>query len=589
MNIEEISPPNDPGLYRIRHSCAHLLAQAVRDYLADDGAAPVHFAIGPPIENGFYYDFELPRPLTDKELPLIEERMRAFIGADLTFVKRVVSREEAQALFAEQPFKLELIDDIDGELSVYTQSPADFTDLCRGPHVESSSAIAADAFRLTSVSGAYWRGDEKRAHLQRIYGTAWRTSEELERYLWQLAEAERRDHRRLGKELELFHFDPTAPGMPYWLPKGLKILNELIAFWRHEHEERGYLEIASPMLNRKELWVTSGHWDHYQDSMFLSPVDANTTYLVKPMNCPNAMIVFNLKLRSYKELPLRLSDCDVLHRNERSGSLHGLFRVQKFQQDDAHIFLRPDQLADEFDRILDLADHFYRIFGLKYTYRLGTRPADFMGDVESWDEAEATLRRVLDKNVGPDLYLIAEGDGAFYGPKIDILMEDGLGRRWQMGTLQLDFQIPRRFGCSYADQYGQAQTPVVIHRVIYGSLERFIGILIEHTAGALPVWLSPVQARVISISEKHAGYARIVRDHLHAAGIRVELDDGDTRMQARIRQAEVDKVPYIAVVGNREMTDDTVSLRLRSRKNLGSVSVPALIDQIKEAITSKAL
>jgi threonyl-tRNA synthetase len=569
-------------LARMRHSCAHVMAQAVLELFP--GAK---LGIGPAIADGFYYDFDLPRPLTPEDLERIERRMEEIKAAAYPFVRRVVTREEARELFRDQPYKLELIAEFPPDEVITTYTHDGFTDLCRGPHVRDTSQIGF--FKLLRVSGAYWRGDERRPQLQRIYGTSWPTREQLDAYLHRLEEAERRDHRRLGRELELFHFDPTAPGMPYWLPKGLKILNLLLDFWRQEHEKRGYQEIAAPLINDKSLWEVSGHWDHYRENMFLIQLDEHLTYGVKPMNCPNAMIVYNLKKRSYRDLPLRLSDCDILHRYERSGTLHGLLRVRKFQQDDAHIFVTEDQIEEEFARILEIAQLFYGIFGLRYTLRLGTRPADLMGDPETWDKAEAALQRILDRHAGPGNYLIGEGEGAFYGPKIDILMEDALGRQWQTGTIQLDFQLPRRFGCTYTDRDGTEKTPVVIHRVIYGSLERFIGILIEHFAGAFPVWLAPVQATIIPIADRHLPYAYRVRDRLRDAGLRVEVDDGDERMQAKIRSAQLQKIPYMLVVGDREVNEESLAVRLRTNENIGSMSIERFITMVQRLVAEKSL
>ena len=569
-------------LARMRHSCAHVMAQAVLELFP--GA---RLGIGPAIADGFYYDFDLPRPLTPEDLEHIERRMEEIKAAAYPFVRRVVTREEARELFRDQPYKLELIAEFPPNEVITTYTHDGFTDLCRGPHARDTSQIGF--FKLLRVSGAYWRGDERRPQLQRIYGTSWPTREQLDAYLHRLEEAERRDHRRLGRELELFHFDPTAPGMPYWLPKGLKILNLLLDFWRQEHEKRGYQEIAAPLINDKSLWEVSGHWDHYRENMFLIQIDEHLTYGVKPMNCPNAMIVYNLKKRSYRDLPLRLSDCDILHRYERSGTLHGLLRVRKFQQDDAHIFVTEDQIEEEFARILEVAQLFYGIFGLRYTLRLGTRPADFMGDPETWDKAEAALQRILARHAGPGNYLIGEGEGAFYGPKIDILMEDALGRQWQTGTIQLDFQLPRRFGCTYTDRDGTEKTPVVIHRVIYGSLERFIGILIEHFAGAFPVWLAPVQATIIPIADRHLPYAYRVRDRLRDAGLRVEVDDGDERMQAKIRSAQLQKIPYMLVVGDREVNEESLAVRLRTNENIGSMSIERFITMVQRLVAEKSL
>ncbi len=527
--------------------------------------------------------------------------MRDIIRGKHPFTARALSVDEAQQLFANEPYKLELIEGLargtvdengaplpDSEAALITCYQQDtFVDLCRGPHVATTSDIHPNAVKLLNVAGAYWRGDETKAQLQRIYGTAWETSEDLTRYLELRAEAERRDHRRLGKELELFHIDPTAPGMPYWLPKGFKVLNELINFWRAEHERRGYQEIASPLINNKRLWELSGHWDHYKENMFIIPIDENTTYAVKPMNCPNAMIVYNLKKRSYRDLPLRLSDCDILHRHERSGTLHGLLRVQRIQQDDAHIFVTEDQIEDEYERIFNIARLFYSIFDLKYRFRMGTRPDGFIGDIETWNRAEAALKRILDRSSGPGNYVIEEGDGAFYGPKIDILMEDALGREWQMGTIQLDFQLPRRFDCRYTDSDGVEKHPVVIHRVIYGSLERFMGILIEHTAGAFPVWLAPIQVKLLTITDHQLPYAGEVRVRLREAGIRVEIDESGDRLNAKIRNAQLQKIPYMLVIGKQEVAQEQVSVRLRTEENLGPMSIDAFVALAQQAISDK--
>ncbi|MER3404863.1 MAG: threonine--tRNA ligase [Chloroflexota bacterium] len=597
-NVPQDEHADQPDLSRIRHSAAHVMAQAVLEMFPEG-----KLAIGPPIEDGFYYDFDLPRSLTPEDLEKIEARMKEIIKEDYPFIRREVSPEEARELFKHQPYKLELIEDIlsrgtdeygnrlpEGQRPVLSTYRHDgFEDLCRGPHVERTGQIPADAVKLLTVAGAYWRGDERRPMLQRIYGTAWHTREELEQYLWRRAEAERRDHRRLGRELELFYFDQTAPGMPYWLPKGLKVLNTLLAFWREEHEKRGYQEIAAPLINDKSLWETSGHWEHYRENMFIIPVEEHITYGVKPMNCPNAMVVYNLKKRSYRDLPLRLSDCDILHRYERSGTLHGLLRVRKFQQDDAHIFVSEEQIEEEYDRILEIANLFYGIFGLKYSLRLGTRPHDFMGDPETWNKAEAALTRILDKHAGPGNYVIGEGEGAFYGPKLDILMRDALGREWQTGTIQLDFQLPRRFNCTYTDRDGTEKTPVVIHRVIYGSLERFIGILIEHYAGAFPFWLAPLQAVVIPIADRHVAYARQVAEQLSVNKLRVEVDDRPERMNAKIRDAQLQKIPYMLVVGDREAAAGTAAVRLRTGADLGPREIGEIVTELVRLDTERSL
>jgi threonyl-tRNA synthetase len=590
----------DPRLFRMRHSTAHVMAQAVRERFSPEG--PVHFAAGPATDDGFFYDFALPRTVNEEDLAWIENRMREIVRGHHAFQVKIVEPDEARRIFADQPFKIELIDglsrgalDEDGNPIAQDEAPVitvyqhdTFADLCRGPHIDNTAQIDPDAIKLLHVAGAYWRGDESRSMLQRIYGTVWLSKEDLELFLWRRKEAEKRDHRKLGKELELFHMDPSAPGMPYWLPKGFKLLLTLLDFWRQEHEKRGYQEISSPLINDKRLWEISGHWEHYRNNMFLVPMDENRTLGVKPMNCPNAMVVFNLKKRSYRELPLRLSDCDILHRNERSGTLHGLLRVQKFQQDDAHIFCTEDMIEAEYDSIIEICAQFYGIFGLKYSLRMGTRPQGFIGDIETWDRAEAALRRILDKHQGPGGYAINEGDGAFYGPKVDIVMEDALGRSWQMGTIQLDFQLPRRFGCTYVDSDGKEKTPVVVHRVIYGSLERFIGILIEDTAGAFPVWLSPLQVAILPVTDHQNEYAQGVAARLREQGLRVEVDGSNERIGHKIRGAQLQKTPYMLVVGKREAAAGTVSVRLRTEEDLGAMPVDDFIARARKVVTEKS-
>jgi threonyl-tRNA synthetase len=585
--VEPVLADSEDGRTVIRHSAAHVMAQAVQQAFPE-----AKLGIGPPIENGFYYDFDVSQAFTPDDLKAIEARMRDIIKQGQRFVRREVSDEQARQELAPEPYKLELVGikgQADGDaaastevgagvLSIYDNVDAKtgelcWKDLCRGPHVPSTRYIPA--FKLMRNAAAYWRGSDKNPQLQRIYGTAWASKDELAAYLHMLEEAERRDHRRIGKELELFHFDPTAPGMPYWLPNGLRVLNSLLAFWREEHEARGYQEIATPLLSNKRLWEISGHWEHYRDDMFQIVNDAPgeaPAYALKPMNCPNAMVVFNLKTRSYRELPLRLSDCDPLHRNERSGTLHGLLRVQKFQQDDAHIFVDHSQIEEEIQRIFDICDRFYGIFELDFTYRLGTRPKSFIGDVETWTHAEETLAAILKDRTG-GAFGQEDGGGAFYGPKIDILMSDVLGRQWQMGTIQLDFQLPRRFGCAFTDQNGERKTPVVIHRVIYGSLERFLGIYIEHTAGAFPLWLSPVQVAVIPVAPDHVGYAHKIHGSLRQAGIRADLDDRSETLNARVRNAEKQKIPLILVLGGREAESGTVSVRRRKERTLTSLNL----------------
>jgi threonyl-tRNA synthetase len=586
-----LEAPVELTLDILRHSAAHLMAAAVCELFP-----ATQYDVGPSIEDGFFYNFLLPedRHLTDADLTAIEGRMVELVKRRVPYHREVMPREEARRLFGGmgQTFKVEIIDRLAPDVtSVGVYRTGDFVDLCRGPHVPDSGALRA--VKLLRVAGVYWRGDERNPQLQRVYGTAWFSPADLEAYLERIAEAERRDHRRLGRELELFHLDDTAPGMPYWLPNGVIVLNELLSFSRREHRARGYQEIISPLINDKRLWETSGHWDHYRENMFIVPVDEQTSYGVKPMNCPNAHVVYNLRRHSYRELPLRYLQLDTLHRFERSGTLHGLLRVRKFQQDDAHVFVTEEQIEAEYDRILEITDHFYRIFGLDYSFRLGTRPDDFIGDIETWDRAEAALLRILERRVGAGGFTVDAGEGAFYGPKVDILMKDAIGRSWQTGTIQLDFQLPRRFGCEYIDASGQARTPVVIHRAIYGSFERFLGVLIEHFAGQLPLWLAAVQVEIVPVQddvEAVMDCARSVVERLLSADLRAGVSDHPgERMQARIRDAELRKVPYVVVVGKRDVErgDDVVTLRDTRRGGTEQRSVPDLIALLADEVASR--
>lgn len=571
----------DKSLENIRHTLAHLLAAAVLE--KRPGAK---LGIGPTIENGFYYDFDLKKPLSPEDLPKLEERMRELIAQNLKMVGKKVTAIGARKLFKDQPYKLDLIKELakdKKQLTIYKLGEI-FADLCKGGHVASTKTIDPDAFKLTHLAGAYWRGDEKNAQLQRVYGVAFANKQELSEYLSRMEEAERRDHKKLGAELELFMFHPTSPGMPYWLPKGVVLYNELVKFWRDEHTKRGYQEIVSPILNKKELYITSGHYDHYWPEMFVSKMEDGEEYGVKAMNCPNAMVVFESKSRSYKDLPLRLSDTDSLHRYERSGVLNGLLRVREFRQDDAHIFVSEDQIQDEYEEVFKIVERFYSIFDMQYEFRLGTRPKSFMGDVKTWNLAEKTLESVL-KRSGKK-YFVLKGDGAFYGPKVDILMKDALGREWQMGTIQLDFQQPRRFNLKYTAPDGKTKTPIAIHRVVYGSLERFIGILIEHYAGAFPLWLSPVQARVIAVSDKFQAYAKEITGELQGAGIRVELTEANETLGKRIREGETQKIPYLLIVGEKEKNAGVVAVRKRGKGDMGTVAVSTLIKSLQGEITN---
>ncbi len=557
---------DDPdALYVLRHSTAHLLAEAVRRLYPG-----VKIAIGPPIENGFYYDFEFPEPIHEADL----ERIEAEIGKELkegrSWSREEISRDEARKRFEAEgePYKVELVDTAEGDISLYTQG--DFTDLCRGPHLQDSKPIKA--VKLTGLAGAYWRGDEKNTQLTRIYGTAFYTQEDLDAHLERLEEARRRDHRRLGTQLELFHFDEHSPGSPLWQPKGMVIFNELEALRRREDERRGYLEVKTPLIYDQRLWEISGHWEKFRDHMFLIPSEDGHTFGIKPMNCPGHMLLFGSRLRSYRELPLRFAEAAALHRNEPTGTLHGLLRVRHVTQDDAHIFCTPDQVEDEIFGCLDFGFFVYDLFQLDVRAELSTRPENRLGTDEQWDEAEAALARALDRR-GIE-YAINPGDGAFYGPKIDLHLKDSLGRSWQCGTVQLDFQMPARFGLTYVGADNAEHTPIVVHRTLMGSLERFIGILIEHYAGALPFWLSPVQVRVIPVGQGHVEAA-----HRLAARIpyRVEVDDSDDTVGKRIRNAEVEKIPYVIVYGDRESES---SLAVRERG--GEQSTKSLDDLLSE-------
>lgn len=571
---------NNSDLDNLRHSCAHLLAAAVMELWPDTKRT-----IGPAIENGFYFDFEFSQPVSEADFPKIEQKMHELLKSWQSFERHELSAEDAKKEYPGNPYKHELIDEFtkNGEKVSFYKSGS-YWDLCKGGHVDNPKE-ALKHFKLLSVAGAYWRGDEKNKMLTRIYGTAFATKEELKKYLWQLEEAKKRDHKKLGPQHELFMFHHTAPGMAYWLPKGVILYNKLIEFWRKEHASRGYQETFSPLLNKKELFVTSGHYDHYWQDMFISEMGENEVYALKAMNCPNAMVIFGFKPRSYKDLPLRLSDTDPLHRFELSGVLNGLFRVRLFRQDDAHIFVSADQIEDEFMRLFEIVEKFYSIFNLEYSFRLGKRPEKFMGDPKVWDKAEADLETILKKSTRP--YVVAEKEGAFYGPKIDILMKDSLGRQWQMGTLQLDFQQPLRFKLVYTDATGQEKTPIAIHRVIYGSLERFIGILIEHYKAAFPVWISPVQIKIIPVSEKYITYARQVEEKLKRADLRTELDTDAKSLGYKIRQATLQKVPYMVIIGEKESASgarELVSIRSRDGKDLGQLPVTEFINKVRDDI-----
>ena len=566
------------------HTSSHIMAQAVKRLFPN-----AKLAIGPSIEKGFYYDFDVEKPFSEEDLLKIEEEIKKIIKEDYELERFELPREEAIALMKEkeEPYKVELIEELpEGEvISFYKQG--DFTDLCRGPHLPSTGCVKA--VKLLSSSGAYWRGDEKNKMLQRIYGISFPKQSELDEYINMIEEAKKRDHRKLGKELDLFFFDETAPGMAYWMPKGFKMMNILIDYWRSVHKVRGYQEFSGPQLNSSSLWKISGHWDHYKEDMFVLEDSDGNEQALKPMNCPNAIKIYQSKLRSYKDLPLRFSDIDVIHRNEKSGQLNGLFRVRMFRQDDAHNFITEDQIGSEIKDVIEIAKGLYDVFGLDFELTLSTRPDDYMGELELWNKAEDNLKSVLNEVCGENNYRINEGDGAFYGPKIDIKMKDCLGREWQMGTVQVDFQLPLRFNLSYIASNGDKKVPILIHRALFGSFERFIGIITEHFAGKFPVWLSPVQVKVLPISDAQVPYAKDVIEALDKAGIRVELDDRQEKIGYKIREAQLSKVPYMLILGEKEVEAQAVGVRARAEGDIGAMKLEEFINKILEEVDSKKI
>ncbi|MCE2463999.1 MAG: threonine--tRNA ligase [Dehalococcoidia bacterium] len=566
---------------RLRHSAAHVMADAVLQLFPE-----AKIGIGPPTDDGFYYDFEVSRPFTPEDLEHIEAIMRERIAGDFPFQKETIDRDGARELLGEQPYKLELIDDIPPEEPISTYRHNEFVDLCQGPHVESTGKIAA--FTLQTVAGAYWRGDENRPMLQRIYGTAFETSAALEEHLKLLEEAEKRDHRRLGRQLDLFSVhEEVGPGLVIWHPKGGKVRSIVEDYWRELHYRRGYDLVYSPHVGRSRLWQTSGHLDFYSEGMY-SPMDVDgQEYYMKPMNCPFHIMIYRSDLRSYRELPLRYGELGTVYRYERSGVLHGLMRVRGFTQDDAHIFCRPDQVEDEVLGVLDLTFELLDAFGFTdYEIFLSTRPEKFVGDLEMWEHATRSLAHALDtRNLDYD---VDEGGGAFYGPKIDIRIRDALGRSWQCTTVQFDFNLPERFNLTFQGSDGEQHRPYMVHRAIIGSMERFLGVLIEHYGGAFPLWLAPVQAVTIPIADRHVDYALEVKDALSGQGFRPEVDSRKERMNLKIREAQMQKVPYMLVVGDEEMSKGTVSVRLRSEENLGPIALSGLLDRMKDELRSRS-
>jgi threonyl-tRNA synthetase len=585
----------ESNLYRIRHSAAHVMAQAVIEMFPDGKVA-----IGPPIEDGFYYDFDLPRPLTPEDLETLENRMREIIAGDYKFEKEVLQAGEARNLFADQPYKLELIDGLEQggfdeygdpleekpEISIYTQDK--FVDLCRGPHVSNTGEINPDAIKLLNIAGAYWRGDERRPMLQRIYGTAWETADDLEQYLWKLEEARKRDHRRLGRDLDLFSVsEEVGPGLILWHPKGGMVRKLAEDYCREEHEIGGYEFVYSPHIGKAHLWETSGHLDWYQENMY-SPLDIEgQEYYLKPMNCPFHVQIYKSRTRSYRDLPLRFAEWGTVYRYERSGVLHGLLRVRGFTQDDAHLFVRPDQMPEEIDRVLDFSLNILRAFGFKeFQAYLSTRnPDKAAGAPEQWEAPTEALRNALER--AEIAYQVDEGEATFYGPKIDLKVRDALGREWQLTTIQFDFTLPERFDLVYVGEDGQAHRPYMIHRALLGSMERFMGVLIEHFVGAFPVWLAPVQAVLIPIADRHFEYANKVAGILGEADLRVEVDQRGERMNAKIRDAQNQKIPYMLVVGDRELEGESISVRLRSEENLGSMPFEDFLERAKKEIAER--
>ena len=577
LNILTFNDEKGKGAFR--HTTSHIMAQAIKRLYPD-----TKLAIGPSIEDGFYYDIDRETPLVAEDLEKIEAEMKKIVKEDLPIKQYTMPRAEAIAYFKEkdEPYKVELIEDLpeDSVISFYSQG--EFTDLCAGPHLMSTKPVKA--FKLTSLAGAYWRGSEKNKMLQRVYGTSYPKKAELEEYLHMMEEAKKRDHRKLGKELGLFMMREEGPGFPFFLPKGMELKNQLLDYWREIHKKAGYVEISTPIMVSRHLWETSGHWDHYKDNMYTTVID-DEDFAIKPMNCPGGILVYESEPRSYRDLPLRMGELGLVHRHEKSGQLHGLMRVRCFTQDDAHIFMTPEQVRDEIKGVVKLINEVYSLFGFKYHVELSTRPEDSMGSDEDWDMATEALRGALDDLGLP--YVVNEGDGAFYGPKIDFHLEDSIGRTWQCGTIQLDFQLPLRFNLEYTGADGEKHRPIMIHRVIFGSIERFIGILIEHFAGAFPTWLAPVQVKVLPISDKYMDYAQKVLDELNNSGVRAEIDTRAEKIGYKIREAQMKKIPYMLVVGAKEEEDGLVSVRSRFEGDEGQKSLTDFLAAIKMEIQAK--
>ena len=574
--LEIVTFDNLEGKKAYWHTTSHIMAQAIKRIFPE-----VKLAIGPSIDNGFYYDFDVEKPFTEEDLVKIENEMKKIIKEDLAIERFTLPRDEAIKFMKEkqEPYKVELIEDLpeDEEISFYKQG--EFTDLCAGPHVMKTGSIKA--IKLLTTSGAYWRGNEKNKMLQRIYGISYPKASQLEEYLNMLEEAKKRDHKKLGKELELFMMTGEGPGFPFFLPKGMVLRNVLEDYWRKIHTLNGYQEVKTPVMLNEELWHRSGHWDHYKDNMYTTKIDEQD-FALKPMNCPGGMLVYKSKMHSYKDLPIRMGELGLVHRHEKSGQLNGLFRVRCFTQDDAHIFCLPEQIESEIINLMHLINQVYSLFGFTYTVELSTRPENSMGSDEEWATAENALKKALEhENME---YVINEGDGAFYGPKIDFHIKDSLGRDWQCGTIQLDFQMPERFDLTYIGQDGEKHRPVMLHRVVFGSIERFIGVLIEHYAGAFPTWLAPVQVKILTISDKQKAYANKIVEKLMNEGIRVELDDREEKIGYKIREAQLQKIPYMLIVGDKEVETNAVGVRARKDGDIGQMPIDEFICKIKAEI-----
>jgi threonyl-tRNA synthetase len=577
--VDFLTADTQEGKDTLRHTASHIMAQAIQHLYKG-----VKFAIGPSIENGFYYDMDTEHRFTQEDFVAIEAEMAKIVKENIPLTKELVSREDAIEMFkkAGQDYKVELIQDLPADVQISLYRQGDFVDLCAGPHVASTGRVKA--FKLMTVAGAYWRGDEHNKMLQRIYGTAFEKKADLDAYIHMMEEAEKRDHRKLGKQLDLFSFHEEGPGFPFFHPKGMILRKTLLKFWYELHDEAEYDEISTPTILSRHLWEQSGHWDHYRDNMYFTTID-NEPYAIKPMNCPGGILVYKSNVHSYRDFPMRMAELGLVHRHELHGALHGLFRVRCFTQDDAHIFMLPSQMKEEITGVINLFDKAYKVFGLEYHVELSTRPADSMGSDEIWDLATKTLREVVEERGIP--YVVNEGDGAFYGPKLDFHVKDSIGRTWQCGTIQLDMLMPERFDMTYIGEDGQKHRPVMVHRTCFGSVERFLGILIENYAGAFPVWLAPVQLKLLPISEKHLAFAKELRLKLKKQGIRVEVDESNEKIGYKIRKAQMEKVPYMGVIGDKEMENNTLSIRDRVKGDLGAKSIDEVVSHIQDLTASR--